>query len=191
MMLALTAIPTATAGDSLLVDRCRHGEAAAWHELYSAHFQFGWRVARRLGAAESEVEDVVHEAFEIAFRKMDQFESGRFSTWLYRIIANLVSSKLERDRLRSLLSSLWGGSERHGDSHESTVDARLTLDKLEGVLRSLPRAKREVFALRELEGLSHDEISEMTGVKVETVRSRLHSARTDFEKVARKRGLIP
>ncbi len=175
----------------MLVDRCRHGEAAAWRELYSQHFQFGWRVARRLGAAESEVEDVVHEAFEIAFRKMDQFESGRFSTWLYRIIANLVSSKLERDRLRSLLSSLWGGNERHGDSHESTVDARLTLDKLEGVLRSLPRAKREVFALRELEGLSHDEISEMTGVKVETVRSRLHAARTDFEKVARKRGLIP
>ena len=173
-----------------LVDRCRSGDRAAWYQLYTEHFDFAYRTARRLGCPDADVEDVVQEAFEVAHAKLEQFSTGRFSTWLYRIVANVVSARLRRHRVRGLFLSLWGASEPEASSLEEQVSARRQLQKLGDVLRALPREKREVFALFELEGLSHERIAELTGVKVETVRTRLHYARRDFEKLARKRGLL-
>lgn len=174
------------------VARCREGDAAAWKRLYDQHFDFAWRAARRLGVPEAEVEDTVHEAFEVAFRKLDDFGSGQFSTWLYRIVANLASGRLKRRRVRDFFHSLWAtGDEPQGPSLEGTVAARRALGQVEQVLRQLSTEKREVFALHELEGLTHEEISRLTGVKAETVRTRLFYAKKDFERLARKRGLLP
>lgn len=167
-------------------------DTAAWKRLYDAHFDFAYRTARRLGAPQGEVEDVVHEVFEIAFQKLSHFQHGLFTTWLYRIIANVVSARLRKRRVRDFFHGLWAsGNEQASDSLEADVAARQTLEKVADVLRKLSAPKREVFALHELEGLSHEEIAGLIGCKVETVRSRLHYARKDFEKLARIRGLSP
>lgn len=171
---------------------CREGNVSAWKRLYDAHFDFAYRTAHRLGAPHGEVEDVVHEAFEIAFQKLAQFSHGLFTTWLYRIVANVVSARLRKRRVRDFFHGLWANDqEPESNSLESIVAARQTLGKVGEVMRKLSAEKREVFALHELEGLSHEEISELIGCKVETVRSRLHYARKDFEKLARSRGLSP
>lgn len=176
--------------DSEVVASCLGGDTAAWRTLYEAHFDFAYRTARRLGAPEGDTEDIVHEAFEIAFKRLDRFDHGQFSTWLYRIVANVVTARLRRWKVRRVLEAFWGNrSEREAASLEGTVDARQQLQQVADVLRSLSAEKREVFALHELEGLSHEEISALTGAKVATVRTRLHYAKRDFEQLAKKRGL--
>jgi RNA polymerase sigma-70 factor (ECF subfamily) len=178
--------------DPQTVALCREGDTTAWKKLYEANFDFAYRTAHRLGAPTSEVEDVVHEAFEVAFRKLDNFHHGLFSTWLYRIVANVVSSRLRKRRVRDFFHRLWAsGPEETSESPEASVGARQTLERLSEVLRQLSAEKREVFALHELEGLTHEEISTRVGCKVETVRTRLHYARKDFEKLARLKGLSP
>lgn len=192
-MLAETASPTTDAAPSAdveVVASCLEGDRAAWRRLYDAHFDFAYRTARRLGAPEGEVEDVVHEAFEVAFARLQRFDHGQFSTWLYRIVANVVTARLRRWKVRRVLDAWWGSkTEREASSLEGAVSARQQLGLVADVLRSLSAEKREVFALHEIEGLSHEEISELTGAKVATVRTRLHYAKRDFEQLAKKRGL--
>jgi RNA polymerase sigma-70 factor (ECF subfamily) len=178
--------------DVALVDRCRDGDAQAWRVLYDTHFDFVWRTARRLGAPEADAEDVAQEAFTVAFHRLGQFHYGRFGTWLYRIVANVVSSRMRRRKVRDFFAGFLGASEdTHAPSVEGRVEARRTLAQVEQLLRLLTREKREVFALFEIEGLSHEQISELTGVKVETVRTRLHYARKDFDQLCLKRGVVP
>jgi RNA polymerase sigma-70 factor (ECF subfamily) len=81
------------------------------------------------------------------------------------------------------------GRTSHEVSLEAHVEARSSLRVVEQVLRKLSREKREAFALFEIEGLSHQEIAELTGVKVETIRTRLHYARKDFERLAEELGV--
>ncbi|MFT3837281.1 MAG: sigma-70 family RNA polymerase sigma factor [Myxococcaceae bacterium] len=177
--------------DAETVERCREGDARAWRRLYDQNFDFAYRTARRLGTPESECEDVVHEAFEIALRKLGDFDHGLFSTWLYRIVSNVVSARLRKKKVRDFFHGIWSSeSEESGENVEDTVAARRTLERVEEVLRSMSAAKREVFALHELEGLTHERIGELLGIKAETVRTRLFYAKQDFEKLARKRGLL-
>jgi RNA polymerase sigma-70 factor (ECF subfamily) len=174
-----------------LVEACRAGDSGAWKALYEANFDFAWRTARRLGLPEADVEDAVQDAFRIAWEQLDRFTWGRFTTWLYRIVANVVSERLRRARVRDFFGAFLGRSvlERAIESHvEAHVEARSTLRVVEQVLRKLSREKREAFALFEIEGLSHQEIAELTGVKVETIRTRLHYARKDFERLAEELG---
>jgi RNA polymerase sigma-70 factor (ECF subfamily) len=142
------------------VQRCRDGDGAAWRALYDAHFDFAWRTARRLGLPEADVEDAVQEAFEVVFHRLGDFQGGRFSTWLFRIVANVV-------------------------------EARSTLATVQAILQKLSREKREVFALHEVEGRTHEEIADLVDAKVETVRTRLFYARREFEQHARRMGVEP
>lgn len=169
---------------------CRAGDPAAWKQLYDAHFEFLERISRRLGTPDAELDDVVQETFLVAFRKLGSFQSGRFSTWLYRIAANVVSGRHRRRRIRAAFQSLFGrAEERTTRSADHEYEAREAQACVAEVLERMAPKKREVFALYELEGLSGEEIAERIGCKLDTVWTRLHYARKDFERIARKRGL--
>ncbi len=188
--LEVTATPD-DSGDLALVTACRQGNSAAWRRLYEQNVGIAYRGARRLGAPAADAEDVVHEAFEVAFRRLHQFQGGQFSSWLYRIVMNVTSARVRKTKVRAFFASMIGAAgDRTTESAEGALDARRQLERIEDVLRSLSAAKREVFALHELEGFSHQQIADLTGQKVETVRTRLHYAKKDFEALARKRGLI-
>ena len=184
--------PDDIAGDSELVGRCRGGDAIAWRALYEAHFDFVYRISRRLGVPEAELDDVVQETFLVAFRRLDQFESGRFSTWLFRIASNVASGRHRRRRVREAFASLFGSDPEEPAVRGPDLDfeAREAKEHVGRVLSRMAPKKREVFALFELEGLSGDEVAERVGCKVDTVWTRLHYARKDFERIARKQGVL-
>ncbi len=186
----MNAHATEIAPDFALLASCRAGDAAAWRQIYDAHFEFLERISRRLGTPDAELDDVVQETFVVAFRKLGDFQHGRFSTWLYRIAANVVSGRHRRRRVRTAFQALFGEGDAgtaRGPDHE--YEAREAQAAVAGVLDRMAWKKREVFALYELEGLSGEEIAERLGCKVDTVWTRLHYARKDFERIARKRGL--
>ncbi|MBK7861596.1 MAG: sigma-70 family RNA polymerase sigma factor [Archangiaceae bacterium] len=174
--------------DVALLARCRAGDATSWKQLYDSNFTFVERICRRLGTPDAELDDVVQDTFLIAFKKLDDFDQGRVSTWLYRIAANLVSSRHRRRRIRGALLGLFT-EPPPVPAVDRAYDAREAQAQVAAVLERMAPKKREVFALFELDGMSGDEIAERIGCKVETVWSRLHYARQEFERIARKRGL--
>lgn len=176
-------------GEGELLERCRARDVAAWRRLYDAHFDFVYRVARRLGTPGEELEDVCQEVFLVAFRKLGAFREGRFSTWLYRITANVASDRHRRRRVRRAFAGLWGGGQelepavRTPDREYESAEAEALVSR---VLEQMAPKKREVFALFELEGLSGEEIAERVGCKVATVWTRLFHARKEFEQLCAK-----
>jgi RNA polymerase sigma-70 factor (ECF subfamily) len=176
---------------SALVGRCRAGDEAAWRALYDGHFDFAWRTARRLGLPEADADDAVQEAFQVAWARLHTFSEGRFSTWLYRIVANVVAARLRKRRVRDVFDGLFGRGPDDAITVDGRLEARDTLARVERILRRLSREKREAFALHEIEGLTHEQIAELTGARVETVRTRLFYARKEFAVHAHAMGVEP
>ena len=163
--------------------------------IYEEHFDFVWRSARRLGVPDGAVDDVVQEVFIVVHRQLASFEGrSTMKTWLFGILRNLVlrqrRSWARRGREEALEDSAVeaggaGAEERLAESQARRV--------LHGLLAELDDDKRAVFVLAELEQMSAPDIAEATGLKLNTVYSRLRLARAEMERAlerhrARERG---
>lgn len=173
------------------IEACRRGDTNAWRRLHTEYFDFIHRMARRLGTPPAEVDDVCQETFVVAFRKLSSFREGRLTTWLYRIVANIVSGRIRRHRVRQALVGWWGS---HGEAPmndftpEAAMESAQAERQVARLLAQLAPKKREVFVLFELEGISGERIAELVGCSVPTVWTRLHYARKEFEALARAEG---
>jgi RNA polymerase sigma-70 factor (ECF subfamily) len=162
--------------------------------LYAEHGAFIGRVIQRLVGSGPHVDDLVQETFIVAFRKRATFD-GRAAarTWLYGIAANLSMRHrrgmrrfgLFQDRLAREVSAT---DEDVPDRQlERQLERRRHVAIVHEVLSRLPFKQREVFVLYELEGLDGAQISELLGVPLGTVWTRLRVARQSFEPAMRKR----
>ena len=176
--------------DGALVQRAAAGDEAAFRALYQGEFDFVLRTCIRFGLSESDAEDAAQETFQIAHRKLARFTSGRFSTWLYRIAANVVADVHRRRRVREALLSLWMPKEEPlAPAPDEPVHQAEAARQVREVLARMSAKKREVFVLYELEGLPGDEIAERIGCNLATVWTRLHYARQEFKRIAIERGI--
>jgi RNA polymerase sigma-70 factor (ECF subfamily) len=164
------------------------GERPAFAEVYEAYFDYVWRVARRLGAEPSWLDDVTQDVFVTVHRRLADFE-GRSSvrTWLYGITLRVVRD-YRRTRRRKPTQPLpdeelprEGGS----DPERATQHAE-SVALLHALLDGLGDDKREVFVLTELEQLSAPEIALLLELNVNTVYARLRTARADFERALQR-----
>jgi len=178
--------PTPTAlADAELVRSCRAGDVTAWRSLYDRYAPLVHRFASALGVPVEEREDAAQDIFIAVFRSLRHFRGeAQLSTWIYRIAARhairLGRRRRTRENMRLLMikekpTFLVDPSER------STQIA--TLDRM---LEKLPPKKRTVLVLFEIEGLSAKEISDVVGCPENTVWSRLHHARAEMVKAARR-----
>ena len=152
------------------------GRLGAFQRLYDRyrdrliHF-----ITRKTGDGDR-AQDLVQEAFIRVTRHLHRFDtSKKFSTWVYTIASNLSKNEL-RNRSRSPLVLFQRLTMRPVDLYRKRFLRRL----VEDTVKELPEHHRLVFRLRELEGKSYEEISEITGVNLGTVKSRLHRARNSF-----------
>lgn len=161
-----------TDGDQGDVRAAREGDRDAFERLYHRHVGRVHGLCRRLAGDAIAAEELTQDAFVRAWQKLDLFrEESAFSTWLYRLTANVVLAdhRARGRRLRDLvpLDALHLLSPaRRGE--------RLDLD---GAIAALPARARWVFVLHEIEGYDHDEIATMTGMSPSTARVHLHRAR--------------
>jgi RNA polymerase sigma factor (sigma-70 family) len=164
--------------DSPLVEQAGKGDSAAFEELYRRHrdriFGLLWRLA---GGDNALAEDWLQEAFVRAWQKLDTFRGeSRFGTWLHRLSANVALSD-RRMRLRRVgpETPLDEAVERT-TAGEHDIRAGDQLD-LEGAIARLPERARTVLVLYDVEGYSHAEIAEITGMAVGSSKAQLHRAR--------------
>jgi RNA polymerase sigma-70 factor (ECF subfamily) len=170
----------------------------SFNALYAQHFEFVWRVVRRLGVRDGAIDDVVQDIFVIVHRRLPSFE-GRslLKTWLFGITRRVVKDHLRRRPEQvvhePLAEELVGGTEDGPFDVASRSEASRLLHRL---LDELDETRREVFVLAELEQMTAPEIAEALGLNLNTVYSRIRAARQAFERAvarhqARKQGGSP
>lgn len=163
-----------------------------FRRLFDEQVDFVWRVLRRYGVPDRDVDDVCQEVFLIVHRKLPEFE-GRSSvrTWIYGIaMRTALATRRKAHVRRELLEPELQESAVEATQHEQ-ADRRRDLSLVEAALQELDEEKREAFVLYELEGLSVAEVAAATGVPENTALYRLHRAREELERKLRKAQLVP
>jgi RNA polymerase sigma-70 factor (ECF subfamily) len=165
---------------------------ASEHEfraLYDANFEFVWSSLRRLGVREADVLDHCQKVFLTAYLRLSGFEGrSRLTTWLFGICQRVASDYRRSARVRLEIATEARELERAIQTREPTdvLDARRRARIAEAILDKLPEAQRTVLVLFELQQLSGDQIAELLGVSVGTVRSRLRLAREAFARQVKR-----
>ena len=155
----------------------------SWEDLVDLHSARVYRLAYRLTGNRHDAEDLTQEVFVRVFRSLHTYQPGTIEGWLHRITTNLFLDQARRkqrirfdnlsDEAASLLASKGPGP---SDLHmEQLFDA-----DIESALAQLPPAFRVAVVLCDVEGLSYEEISEVLGLKLGTVRSRIHRGRAQL-----------
>jgi RNA polymerase sigma-70 factor (ECF subfamily) len=180
--------------DLLFVERLRGGDATALEALMERYASRIYRLAHGITRNEADAEEVVQDVFLTLFRKIHTFEGrAALSSWLYRVSTNaaLIKRRGQRlDRVVSLeahLPAFLPDGHRAGDrdslladwSHtpEAVLLSAETRAILERAIDALPGRYRAVVVLRDVEGLSNEEVAEAVGESVACVKSRIHRAR--------------
>ena len=174
--------------EALLVRRCADGDEDACAELVSEHQRMVMQLATNLLGDRDEALDLSQEVFLRIFRTIGHFRGqSQLRTWIYRIVVNQARNRQRwwRRRLRSSQVSLDQHLEQHGDhlaGRDQVAPDRMLAQKqlasrLQSALDRLPFDQRTAIVLREVDGLSYDEIAYSLGVTLGTVKSRLTRAR--------------
>jgi RNA polymerase sigma-70 factor (ECF subfamily) len=171
------------------------GEERAFEELVDRYQARLLNFVYRTVGDRERAEDLVQEVFIRVYRHLHRFDrSKKFSTWVYTIASNLAKNEL-RNRSRNPLvlfqtvKKNWDDEDRPLQFEDTTsrpddmYRKRRLRELVEQSVAQLPEHHRSVFVLRELEGKSYEEIAEITGCNLGTVKSRLNRARTSFAEI--------
>lgn len=174
--------------DQALVERVQKGDKAAFELLVAKYHRKIIRLVSRLVRDSAEVEDVTQEAFIKAYRALPQFRGeSAFYTWLYRIAVNTAKNHLATQGRRAPTSTEANAEEaetfaeadqlRDINTPESMLMSKQIAQTVNSAMEALPDELRTAITLREIEGLSYEEIAEAMGCPIGTVRSRIFRAR--------------
>ncbi len=174
--------------DQLLVDRAQHGDKKAFELLVLKYQRKLMRLISRLIRDQAEAEDVVQEAFIKAYRALPQFRGdSAFYTWLYRIGINTAKNYLVTQGRRAPTSTEAdveeaetfddGDQLRDINTPESMLATKQIAETVNLAMEVLPEELRIAITLREIEGLSYEDIAEAMHCPIGTVRSRIFRAR--------------
>ena len=182
-----------TGEDQALVDRIRAGDRDAFEELVRRKRDWAFRLARRVVGQDEDARDVVQLAFLRLWKKVRGFRGGsEFDPWFHRIVVNLAIDLVRRESARRRSQADWAGEHRRaGGSGEQELPMGLRLQEVSRIFddlaASLPARQRAIFALREIEGMSTDEVAKLMGIRSSTVRNHLFQARTTLRKALQAR----
>lgn len=173
------------------------GEMPSWSELVQAHADSVYGLAYRLTGNQQDAEDLTQETFMRVFRSLKSYRPGTFEGWLHRITTNLFLDMV-RHRQVIRMEALPENYDRVPGTlktPEQAVDDAMLDPDLEIALAELQPDYRAVVVLCDVVGLTYEEIASTLGLKMGTVRSRIHRARsslrTTLERLERQRQELP
>lgn len=172
--------------ESEIIERAKQGDQNAIRSLIDTYapviFRFSFNVCRNQDRAEH----TTQETFVSVLRKLDQFDNrSKFTTWLYTIVSNhclMLARSNKSDRFVSIDDEESPIAEAalgttSSDPHDELERSDLR-ERLDAAIERLAPDYRMIFVLRDMEGLSTEEVAEVTGLTIAAVKSRLHRARS-------------
>jgi RNA polymerase sigma-70 factor, ECF subfamily len=179
----------APAADHVLVQAAANGDLGAFETLVERHQAVVQRVAARV-VGEQDAEDVAQDAFLRAFHRLEKFRGeAAFRTWLLQIAHNGALDALARKKVGTVPLDAAPEEEARDPGAQRTpadrLESRERRDRLDVKLKGLSPNHRVVLVLRDIEGLSYEEIAEVTGAPLGSVKGRLHRAREELIELLR------
>lgn len=153
-----------------------------WDEVVREHSARVYRLAYRLSGNQQDAEDLTQETFIRVFRSLANFQPGTFEGWMHRITTNLFLD-MARRKQRIRFDHLADEAERLPSTEigpEGIFDASHMDADIQDALDDLPPDFRAAVVLCDIEGLSYEEIASTLGIKLGTVRSRIHRGRVQL-----------
>lgn len=180
--------------DRVLVERAQQGDKEAFRQLVQRHQRRAFAIAIGLVRDEQDAREIVQEAFLRVYRNLERFKGGSaFFTWLYRIVTNLAIDLMRKPARREaeLFDNPQLADEADSFTFVSRIDGADPLDvvrrreiaeRIQKALEELPSYHRAVIIMREVEGMSYQEMAEAMQVSKGTIMSRLFHARQKLQK---------
>lgn len=183
------ALDAPTTEDIELVTKARNGDVAAFESLVEQHRGRVYGLALRMLNSEDDAAEVLQDTFLSAYRNLTQLQTdAQFGSWVLKIAANNALMRLRHRKVTRAVEepldapnfnergSLLDAVSEFKDAEGEAMDNELRV-AIEQATAKLGDEYREVFVLKDLEGLSYEEIAEITGASVPAIKSRLHRAR--------------
>ena len=184
-----------------VIRRVQHGDTESFSLLVEAYEKTVYNVALQMTGSREDAQDLTQEAFLKAYSSLSSFRGdSKFSSWLYRIVSNLCLDFKRRQGRRPSSSltveddegeSLQLDVADESQSPETLLERKLTREAVRRGLRELPEEQRQILLLREIQGLSYEEIGEAMHLEPGTVKSRIFRARKKLCAFLLKDGNIP
>lgn len=185
----------ASRATSELIERAQNGDEEAFAALFEAHKRRVYSLCLRMTGDTAEAEDLSQEAFLQLFRKISTFRGeSAFSTWLHRMVVNVVLMHLRKKGLQQVSLDEVDNSQdepvkrEYGDDDKRLLHSidRITLSR---AIEGLPPGYRAVLVLHDVEGYEHNEIAQILNCSVGNSKSQLHKARLKLREVLRSQRL--
>jgi RNA polymerase sigma factor (sigma-70 family) len=154
-------------------------ERPTWDQVVARHSTRVHRHALRLTGNRADADDLTQDVFVRVFRSLDSYTSGTFEGWLHRITTNLFLDQVRR-KAKLRFDPLGDNHDRLGTApavHELVLQRSFDAD-VEEALSALPAEFRAPVLLADVDGLSYEEVADVLGLKLGTVRSRIHRGRS-------------
>lgn len=184
------------AAESELIARAQHGEEDAFAALFELHKRRVYSLCLRMTGDTAEAEDLTQEAFLQLFRKVGTFRGeSAFSTWLHRLVVNVVLMHLRKKGLQKISLDEVDNSQEEPVRREYGDDDRRLLGSIDRIvlnsaIEQLPPGYKAIFVLHDVEGYEHNEIAQIMNCSVGNSKSQLHKARLKLREALRREGAL-
>lgn len=181
--------PLADIDDQQCVMRARQGEGRAFSELVARYQDRVYRFLLRLTRSRDDAMDLTQDTFMRAYQSLDRWQpDALFRTWLFRIARNAAVDRFRRDKVVEFVDLDEDVDvPDHAAGPEAVLETAQRFRILEEALERLPAEYREIILLREIEGMSYDELAQVLGLQAGTVKSRLSRARAALLDMVQRR----
>lgn len=164
-----------------ILERLKAGDHAAFKTLVERHQAFAYTLAMRFVWDRQEADDIVQDSFIRVWDNIGAYRPEyKFTTWLYAIVTRLSIDRVRTRRrwnLVTITDELEAGDPAGPSTADQQIDDKETIQLVRQLVERLPRAQRIVFTLRDLQDLSVDEVVQITGMPVTSVKANLCHAR--------------
>ena len=175
--------------DEVLIGRFQQGDNYAFDLLVKRYKDPLINFIYRFLGSQTDAEDVLQETFLRLYKNKHYYkEIAKFSTWIYTIAGNLAKTELRKRRRRTFFSiNQFGGEDKDyeipddSNNPEQETNTQITDDIIQAAIERLSPKFKEVIILRDIQGFSYEEISEMIKVPLGTVKSRVNRARLKLQ----------
>jgi RNA polymerase sigma-70 factor (ECF subfamily) len=179
--------------DVELVKKFKKGSLEAFEEIIRRYEAKVMQLGMRLTRNHEDAEEVMQDVFSTIYKKIDSFQGkSAFSSWLYRIVVNAAFMKLRKrkqsptvaleDLAPTIKQSCLEGENSHFERSDTIASSKEMREVIQLAINKLPRQYRAVFVLRDVDGLSNNEVGEILQLSIPAVKSRLHRSRLMLRK---------